>query len=272
MDPILAKTATLQRVALSSERTFLFISALLFFACVWLTYRVCAPMGGGMAMPGAWTMPMTWMLMRGQTWPTATFMFLGMWLVMMVAMMLPSLVPMLLNFRRSISPSGHARLGGLTAIAGAAYFLVWTLLGGAAYVFGLVVSAAEMSFPALSRAVPFTASMLVVLLACVQFSSWKARQLARCRSAPAGDGSVLPLARIAWNRGLRMGLRCAACSANLMLLLLVLGVMDLGIMSAAAIAISAERLAPHPVPVARTIGVVIMVAGAVLLARSLRVT
>jgi predicted metal-binding membrane protein len=35
----------------------------------------------------------------GQTWPGAAASFLGMWVVMMVAMMLPSLVPMLRRYR-----------------------------------------------------------------------------------------------------------------------------------------------------------------------------
>jgi predicted metal-binding membrane protein len=46
---------------------------------------------GEMPMPGRWTMPMAWMRMPGQTWPGAAASFLGMWVVMMVAMMLPSL-------------------------------------------------------------------------------------------------------------------------------------------------------------------------------------
>jgi predicted metal-binding membrane protein len=40
-------------------------------------------------------MSMAWMRMSGQTWPVAAASFFGMWSVMMVAMMLPSLVPML---------------------------------------------------------------------------------------------------------------------------------------------------------------------------------
>jgi len=54
---------------------------------------------GEMPMPGGWTMSMAWMRMPGQTWPGAAASFLGMWIVMMVAMMLPSLVPMLCGDR-----------------------------------------------------------------------------------------------------------------------------------------------------------------------------
>ena len=58
---------------------------------------------GEMLMPGDWSMSMTWMRMPGQTWLGAATSFLGMWVVMMVAMMLPSLVPMLWNYRKAVS-------------------------------------------------------------------------------------------------------------------------------------------------------------------------
>ena len=53
-------------------------------------------------MPGGWTMSMAWMRMPGQTWPAAAAAFLGMWVVMMVAMMLPSLVLMLRRYRQAV--------------------------------------------------------------------------------------------------------------------------------------------------------------------------
>jgi predicted metal-binding membrane protein len=82
----------------SSEAAFAGASALLFAGSATLTIAWCTSMSamGGMPMPGGWTMSMAWMRMPGQTWPGAAASFLGMWVVMMVAMMLPSLVPMLL--------------------------------------------------------------------------------------------------------------------------------------------------------------------------------
>jgi predicted metal-binding membrane protein len=65
-----------------------------------------------MPMPGGWTMSIAWMRMPGQTWPGAVASFLGMWVVMMVAMMLPSLVPMLWRYRQTLIP-----LFGLLSIA-----------------------------------------------------------------------------------------------------------------------------------------------------------
>ena len=81
----------------TSEQAFLGVCALLFIASAAGTIVWCTSMSamGGMPMPGGWTMSMVWMRMPGQTWPGAAASFLGMWIVMMVAMMLPSLVPML---------------------------------------------------------------------------------------------------------------------------------------------------------------------------------
>src|SRR6202043_3981880 len=88
----------------TSQRFFFCISALLFVASAALTIVCSASMSamGEMPMPGGWTMSMAWMRMPGQTWPGAAASFLGMWVVMMAAMMLPSLVPMLWRYRQAV--------------------------------------------------------------------------------------------------------------------------------------------------------------------------
>jgi predicted metal-binding membrane protein len=77
----------------ASQQAVFGVSALLFTASAAVTIVWCASMSamGGMPMPGGWTMSMAWMRMPGPTWPGAAASFLGMWVVMMVAMMLPSL-------------------------------------------------------------------------------------------------------------------------------------------------------------------------------------
>ena len=99
------------------------VSALLFVASAAATVGWCASMSamGGMPMPGGWTMSMAWMRMPGQTLPGFAASFLGMWVVMMVAMMLPSLVP-----RAVALPRGGRQEGWLTAVVGGGYFFVWT--------------------------------------------------------------------------------------------------------------------------------------------------
>ena len=71
-----------------------------------------------------------------------------MWVVMMVTMMLPSLVPMLWRYRQAVGRAGETRLGWLTALVGVGYFFVWTVFGMAAYPLGVALAAIEMLEPA----------------------------------------------------------------------------------------------------------------------------
>jgi predicted metal-binding membrane protein len=254
----------------ASERAFLGAAALLFAASAAVTIGWCASMSaaGEMPMPGGWTMSMAWMRMPGQTWPGAAASFLGMWTVMTVAMMLPSLVPMLGRYRRAVGGAGEPCLGWLTALVGAGYFLVWTVLGMAAFPLGVALAAVEMEQPALARAVPLAVGGVVLVAGFLQLTAWKARHLACCREAP-GRGRTLPAdAGTAWRHGLRLGLHCSACCAGPMAVLLVLGVMDLRAMAVVAAAITVERLAPAGERVARAVGAVVVGAGLLLIARA----
>src|SRR5213083_1408281 len=90
-------------------------------------------------------------------WLGAAASFLGMWVVMMVAMMLPSLVPTLRRYHQ-------AGLGLMTLLVGVGYFAVWTVFGMAAF----PLSAA------LARATPIVVGVVVLLAGFLQFSAWKA--------------------------------------------------------------------------------------------------
>jgi predicted metal-binding membrane protein len=254
----------------ASQRAFFGVSALLFAASTALTIVWCASMSemGGMPMPGGWTMSMAWMRMPGQTWPGAAAAFLGMWVVMMVAMMLPSLVPMLWRYRQAVGRTRETRVGLLTALVGAGYFFVWTVFGMAAFPLGIALATVEMQEPALSRAVPIAVGGVVLIAGALQFTAWKARHLVCCREAP-GRGRTLPAhAPSAWRLGLRLGLHCTQCCAGLMAILLVIGVMDLRAMAVVAAAITVERLAPAGERIARAIGAVVVGAGLFLIARA----
>jgi predicted metal-binding membrane protein len=256
----------------ASEYAFLGASALLFVASTATTIVWCASMSamGGMPMPGGWTMSMAWMRMPGQTWPGAAASFLGMWIVMMVAMMLPSLVPMLWRYRQAVRRTGDGNigLGWLTALVGAGYFFVWTMFGIAAFPLGVALAALEMQQPALARAVPIAVGVVVLTAGALQFTAWKAHHLACCRDAPE-RGRLLPAeAGTAWRHGLRLGVHCSYCCAGLMAILLVIGVMDVGAMAVVTAAITVERLAPADERVARAIGAVVVGAGLLLIARA----
>ena len=256
-----------QRVA--SDPALFAVSALLFVASAALTIALYAPMSarGGMAMPGGSTMSMTWMRIPGQTWSAAAASFIGMWAVMMVAMMLPSLVPMLWRYRRVVRGASGRRLGWLTALVGAGYFLVWTMAGVAAYATGVALAEVALRQPALARLAPIAVGAVVLIGGALQFTAWKTRHLACCRRA-LGRGRTLPADAVtALRQGLSFGVHCAYCCAGLMAILLVVGVMDLRVMAAVTACITAERLVPGGERVARAIGAVIVGAGVLLILR-----
>jgi predicted metal-binding membrane protein len=262
----------------ASQRTFFGVSALLFAAGAVLLFAACAAgtivrcasmsAMGEMPMPGGWTMSMAWMRMPGQTWPGAAASFLGMWVVMMVAMMLPSLIPMLWRYRQAVGRTGERRLGRLTALVGVGYFFVWTMFGMAAFPLGAAVAAAEMQQHALARAVPIAAGVVVLIAGSLQFTAWKAHHLACCREAPARGRRLPAEAGSAWRHGLSLGLHCSCCCAGLTAILLVIGVMNLRAMAVVAAAITLERLAPGGERVARATGAVAVGAGLFLIARA----
>jgi len=255
----------------ASRRAFLGVAALVFVASAAATAVWCGSMSAmpGVSMPGGWTMSMAWTRMPGRTWPGAATSFLGMWAVMMVAMMLPSLVPMLERYRQAVGDAGAPRLGRLTARVGTAYFLAWTALGGIVYPLGVAVAAAAMRLPAFARTVPIAAGVVVLLAGALQLTPWKARQLACCREVPGGGRTLRADAGTAWCHGLRLALECGRSCGNLMAVLLVAGVMNLPAMALVTAAITAERLAPAGERVARAIGMTVVGVGLFLIARAL---
>lgn len=251
------------------HRTFLGASALLFIASVAITIRSCRSMSGGMPMPGEWTMSMAWMRMPGQGWPGAAASFMGMWVVMMAAMMLPALIPALLRYRRALSELGTSHLNALAVVAGAGYFLVWAVLGAIVYPVGVFLANAGMASAVLARAMPVTAGIVLLLAGGLQLTAWKARMLCRCRTEPASCGALSQDLRGAWRHGLHLGADCALCCSGLMAVLLVIGVMNLGAMALVTAAITAERLLPQPDWTARAAGLVIVAAAVLTIGRAL---
>jgi predicted metal-binding membrane protein len=254
----------------ASRQAFFGVSALLFAVSAAATIVWCASMSamGGMPMPGGWTMSMAWMRMPGQTWFNTAASFLAMWVVMMVAMMLPALVPMLWRYREAVGKTGEVPLGRLTALVGAGYFFVWTVFGMVAFPLGVALAVIEMQQPELARLVPIAIGVVVLIAGVLQFTPWKARHLACCREEP-GRGRTLPAdAGTAWRHGLRLGLHCSQCCAGLTVILLVIGVMDLRAMAVVAAAITFERLAPAGERIAQAIGAVVIGTGLFLIARA----
>jgi predicted metal-binding membrane protein len=236
------------------RRAFDGLAALLFAGSAAATVAWSASMADmpGMEMPGGWLMSMTWMRMPGQSWAGAAASFVGMWALMMTAMMLPAIVPALREYRLAMA-----------ARATAAYLGVWISLGVVIYPLGLALAELEMRVPAVSRAVPMLAAIALLGAGLSQLSAWKMRQLECCRAAPAA--AATPAA--AWKHGQSLGLRCCACCAPLTAALLVVGVMNPAALAAGAAAIALERRAERGRAVARLSGALLLGAGLLALAR-----
>ena len=263
----MSRTVASERI---SQRAFVGVSALLFVASTAVTIVRSTSMSemDEMPMPGGWTMSMTWMRMPGQTWLGAAASFVGMWVVMMMAMMLPSHVPMLSRYRQAIRKAAGARVGWLTTVAGIGYFLAWSVYGIVAFPLGAALTALAMQQPALARAVPIAAGVVVLFAGALQFTAWKAHHLACCRHATVLDSVLQALAGSALRLGLRLGIECIRCCGALMAVLLVSGFMDVPMMTVVAAAITVERLAPAAESAARAVGVAAVAAGLFLIVRA----
>lgn len=158
--------------------------------------------------------------------------------------------------------------GVSTVLVGVGYFSVWILAGVLVFPLGAALAAVVRAMPGLVDAVPFVVGALVLAAGVLQFTRWKARQLACCRGASTCDQEPAVDTRTAWRHGARLGLHCVRCCAGLTVMLLAIGMMDLRAMAVVTLAITLERLLPAGERVARAIGVVTVVVGVVMLVRA----
>jgi predicted metal-binding membrane protein len=248
---------------LASDPRLSTAAALCFTASAAATIAWCASMSGmpGMDMPGGWTMSMAWMRMPGQGWSAAAATFLGMWTVMMIAMMLPVVVPMLAAYRRLL-PAGSLRRDVLSLRVAAGYFAAWLLLGAVAWPAGVLLAEAAMRDAAIARLVPVATGIALVVAGSLQSGAWKSRALESCG---LGADCCSETHDHAWRHGFELGLRCLRCCAPWTVVLFSLGVMDLAAMAFVTAAIGIERLLPRGERVARAAGVAMLAAGVLVL-------
>ena len=253
-----------------SDRVFTGTAFAMFASCSTITVLWCRSMSamGSMHMAGGWTMSMAWMRMPGQSWLGAAGSFTGMWVVMMAAMMLPSLVPMMNRYRDSfkLKRSVEGRVNLLTAVAGTGYLLIWAGWGIAIFPFGAALAELEMNSTALARAAPVASAAAVLVAGAIQLSRWKLRFLEGCRRTAPTTPYDDPIGAL--RHGLRLGTDCSLSCANLTAVLLVFGVMDARVMAIITAAITAERLAKNGESAARGTGVGIIATGLVLALRA----
>jgi len=193
----------------------------------------------------------------------------GMWAVMMVAMMLPSAAPTILLFA---GVSRRRRLEGRPAVPAAVftlgYLLVWMLYAAAAATAQWALHRFALLSPAMASATPILGGGLLVAAGVYQWLPLKSACLSHCRS-PLGFFST-EWREGAWGAllmGARHGTFCVGCCWLLMALLFVAGVMNLLWVATIAAFVLVEKLVPGGDRLGRVAGVVLIGWGGWLLAR-----
>jgi len=141
--------------------------------------------------------------------------FAATWVVMMAAMMLPSAIPVVLEFARTAERRTGWQIA--TAVLAVTYLGVWLMFGVVCYA---IYTAVRMPWP--NQAV--VVGLALALAGVYSFSPIKRASQARCRELCALHGPLpFNLIRSATVAGARYGLSCLGCSAVLMVAMVLLG-------------------------------------------------
>jgi predicted metal-binding membrane protein len=211
-------------------------------------------MGAMMAAPAVWS----------AGYAIAVFV---MWWVMMVAMMLPSAVPMILLYvaaSRKISASAEAGLS--TFVLASGYLAAWGAFSIIAVAAQWFLSSQRLLTPMLDSASVVLGGSLLIAAGAYQLTPLKDACLRHCRT---------PLFMVmnhwrpgtlgAFRMGCEHGAFCLGCCWVLMGLLFYGGVMNLAWIAGLAAYVLIEKLAPMGVRIGRYAGGLLMVWGAVIL-------
>jgi predicted metal-binding membrane protein len=174
--------------------------------------------------------------------------FLVIWVIMMVAMMLPTALPMILTFHRVQAANRQPRDAfASTWVFVAAYLVLWAFAGLAAYV-GMKAAGADIVRVALPPAIAAQLGGAIIVVAGIyQLTPLKDVCLSKCRepidfivtSWRGGATSALEM-------GLLYGAYCLGCCWLLFVILFPLGIMNVGAMAVVTLIIFAERTLPWP--------------------------
>jgi predicted metal-binding membrane protein len=180
--------------------------------------------------------------------------FLGIWVTMTAAMMLPSTAPAVTLF---------ARLRGAAAsiVFVTGYLVAWTAYGIAAYAVYRLLEAWAPSFFAWDEYGPWIAGGAVIAVGLYQLSPLKIACLRHCRSPLHFLMHTRPGLTGALRSGAAHGAYCIGCCSGLMLALFALGVMSLLWMAVIAAVILVEKVLPRGEAFARVFATTVLAFG-----------
>lgn len=192
---------------------------------------------------------------------TAILFSLG-WLLMIVAMMLPSSTPLVVTFGALVGRRRHP--GQLVALLVAGYLAIWSAFGLAAWIADRGVHAAVDRVPWLADHPEIIIGATLAAAGLWQFSPLRDRCLDACRS-PLGfvmnrwRGTAER--REAFVMGIAHGAFCVGCCWSLMLVMFGLGMGSLGLMFVLGAVTAAEKNLPNGRRISHPLGLVLILAG-----------
>ena len=187
------------------------------------------------------------------------------WVVMMAAMMFPSIAPMVIMFARieqGKRRKGQQTQAGVTATFVGGYLLTWAAAGLFAYAVFEIGRSLDLGFLAWDSGGPYVAGGVIIAAAIYQLTPLKDVCLRHCRNP-------LTFVLMHWRSGrigaLRMGMEhggwCVGCCWGLMAALFALGVMSIGWMVLIAALIALEKLLPWKAAANRSVALLLVVLG-----------
>ena len=194
-----------------------------------------------------------------------TLLFVGGWLLMTVAMMLPTTWPLLVTFQALVRRRRQPAL--LVVLLAAGYVVTWSIVGLLLHSGDRLVHAAVDSVPWLGAHAGLISAGTVLIAGIYQFAPLKYHCLDECRSPL---GFVLNRwrgtseRREAFMLGVRHGLFCVGCCWSLMLLMFAVGVGSLAWMFALGTIMAIEKNATGGKTMSRPLGIVLISAGSAL--------
>jgi predicted metal-binding membrane protein len=213
------------------------------------------------------------MPMAGMLDPSALLLFTVIWGIGMVAMMFPSLIPMVytitVSARKKLEEDGgvgrfQQHAGSLPAsmfILG--YVAVWTIVG---VVFYLAITLLAQAGFSVVGSLGFWAGLIIILTGVYQFTGFKSRALMKCRSP-------LSFIMMRWKNGnygaaamgVDYGTFCTKCCWVLMAGLLTVGAMSIPLMGVFSIIIFAEKVGPFGPAISKLVGAAFLATGILLI-------
>jgi len=213
------------------------------------------------------------MPMVGALDPVALGLFTGIWGVGMVAMMFPSLIPMVytvtVSARKKLEDDrGLGRFQQHVVFLPASLFVlgyiaVWTLVGTVFYL--AITVLAQAGFPIMGS-LSLWAGLIIILTGLYQFSGFKQSALMKCRSP-------MSFIMMHWKNGnsgaavmgVDYGMFCTKCCWVLMAGLLTVGAMSLPLMGVFSVIIFAEKLGPFGPAISKLVGAAFLATGIFLI-------